>query len=304
MPTSLPHETPLASAQATPACLYVVATPIGHLADISERAREVLCTVPWVACEDTRTTRVLLNHLGAGAQTFAYHQHNERGAAERIVALVRSGHSVALVSDAGTPAVSDPGAEAVRLAHDLHLSVVPIPGASAVTTLLSACGFNAEQGFYFAGFLPQTASKRRTRLQALQEQAGIIVLYEAPHRIEECLADCLDVFGADRQIVIGRELTKRFEQIARMPLADCAAWLAADANRLRGEFVLALEARPASERQASTNGLSLDTLLRHLLDELPASASAKLAHKLLGVERAHAYERAAELSASAAKRKG
>jgi 16S rRNA (cytidine1402-2'-O)-methyltransferase len=304
MPTSLPHETPLASAQTSPACLYVVATPIGHLADISERAREVLCTVPWVACEDTRTTRVLLNHLGAGAQTFAYHQHNERGAAERIVALVRSGQSVALVSDAGTPAVSDPGADAVRLAHDQGVLVVPIPGASAVTTLLSACGFAGDQGFFFAGFLPQTAGKRRARLETLQAQDGIVVLYEAPHRIVECLEDCLEAFGPSRQIVIGRELTKRFEQIVRMPLADCAAWLAADANRLRGEFVLAIEARPPSERQASTGGLTLDTLLRHLLEELPASASAKLAHKLLGVERAQAYERASELSASAAKRKG
>ncbi len=284
--------------------MFIVATPIGHLADISERAREVLCSVPWVACEDTRTTRVLLNHLGAGAQTFAYHQHNERGAAERIVGLVQSGQSVALVSDAGTPAVSDPGADAVRLAHDKGVNVVPIPGASAVTTLLSACGFSAENGFYFAGFLPQTASKRRARLQTLQEQDGIIVLYEAPHRIQECLEDCLAQFGAERQIVIGRELTKRFEQIVRMPLGQCAAWLAADANRLRGEFALALEARPQTERSPASTGLSLDTLLRHLLEELPASASAKLAHKLLGVERAQAYERASELSANAVKRKG
>ena len=300
MSTSLPDERPLASPQDSQAALYIVATPIGHLADISARAREILCAVDWVACEDTRTTRVLLNHIGSSAQSFAYHQHNERSAAARIVDLVKQGQSVAVVSDAGTPGISDPGYAVVDAAHQAGLRIVAIPGASAVTSLLSVCGFDTAEGFYFAGFLPQTGSKRRARLLELERQPGVLVFYEAPHRIAECLEDLLRQFGPDRRIVIGRELTKRFEETARMPLLACASWLLADSNRGRGEFVLALEARDSSsDTEGMRAELSLDKLLRHLLEELPVSASAKIAHKLLGIPRKQAYEHALSIAQQA-----
>jgi 16S rRNA (cytidine1402-2'-O)-methyltransferase len=281
--------------QDTGLALYVVATPIGHLSDLSERARHLLLQVKWVAAEDTRVTKVLLQSIGASARTLTVHQHNEREAAQAIVDKLRAGESVALVSDAGTPAISDPGARVVEAVREAGFRVVPLPGPNAITTLLSASGLPAS-GFLFDGFLPVKTSARQERLgQLLAAQQGLnsnVVVYEAPHRIAE-LAALLDArLAGDQRVVIGRELTKRFEQIVQVPAGQVAAWVAADPNHLRGEFVVAWG--PAAPRAAvdveqvdrtAMMSIPVGELLDALLAHLPASRAAKLAHQLTGVPR-------------------
>jgi 16S rRNA (cytidine1402-2'-O)-methyltransferase len=269
--------------------LYVVATPIGNLADITRRALETLESVDVVAAEDTRNTRGLLNHYGIRTRLVALHAHNERGTAERVSGWIAQGKSVALVSDAGTPAVSDPGALVVAHVRAAGQRVVPIPGVSALTAALSASGIEAD-GVVFAGFLPVKGTARRERLAALAEGPWAIVLFEAPHRVVTTLADLHAALG-ERDVVIARELTKLFETVTRLPLAQAAAWVEADEDRRRGEFVLVIEGR-AVERAAA---LDPRALLETLLAELPVKQAVALAVKLTGEKRNALYALALEL---------
>ena len=271
--------------------LYVVATPIGNLRDITLRALDVLAAADVVAAEDTRNTSHLLTHHGIGAKRLmAVHQHNERGAAEKIIALLRAGQSVAFVSDAGTPAVSDPGALLVQAVRAAGLRVIPVPGANAALAALSAAGL-AEPHFLFCGFLPNKSAARRTALQELCNHPYTLVFYEAPHRIVECVADLCATLGEDRQIVLAREITKLFETIHACPLRDAEAWLLSDNNQQRGEFVVLVSGAPPQ------TGLSAETLniLALLLEELPLKQAAQLAAKITGANRSDLYQQALQM---------
>jgi 16S rRNA (cytidine1402-2'-O)-methyltransferase len=276
------------------AALYVVATPIGNLRDITLRALEVLAAADVLAAEDTRNTAHLLTHHGISAsRLIAVHQHNERGAAEKIIALLQAGQSVAFVSDAGTPAVSDPGALLVQAVRAAGLRVIPIPGASAAIAALSAAGL-AEAHFLFYGFLPNKSAARRTALQSLISHPYTLVFYEAPHRIVECVADLCAVLGGERQIVLAREITKLFETIHACALHDADAWLLSDSNQQRGEFVVLVSgALPQA-------GLSVETLntLSLLLEELPLKQAVQLAAKISGANRNELYQRALALKSA------
>lgn len=276
--------------------LYVVATPIGNLRDISLRALDVLTSADTVAAEDTRNTSHLLTHYGISAKRLlALHQHNERGAAEKIVALLQQGQAVALVTDAGTPAVSDPGAVLVEAVLAAGFRVIPIPGASAVVAALSASGLTTPH-FLFYGFLPNKSAARRTVLQALDRHPYTLVFYEAPHRILESVADLQLVFGDGRIVVLAREITKLFESIHRCTLGEAMAWLNSDANNQRGEFVLLVEGA-----QAKQDGLSAEAekILAVLLEELPLKQAVQLAVKITALNKNELYQRALELKGSA-----
>lgn len=273
--------------------LYLVATPIGNLSDLSARARETLAGVDLIACEDTRTTRPLLAAHGISAKTVALHEHNERTARDKLVAALASGQNVALVSDAGTPAISDPGALVVEAAHAAGIRVVPVPGANAAVAAYSASGFLADR-FLFAGFLPASAGARRKALTAL-DMACPIILYEAPHRVLDTVADLCTAFGAAREIVFARELTKKFEEIARMPLGEAGAWIAANSHRQQGEFVLVLGPAPAVE---TSDAADTDRMLAILLEELSVSEAARVAARLTGGSKNALYRRALALAAS------
>ena len=273
------------------AALYVVATPIGNLRDITLRALDVLAAANVVAAEDTRNTAHLLTHHGIGAnRLMAVHQHNERTAAEKIVALLQAGQSVAFVSDAGTPAVSDPGALLVQAVRAAGLRVIPVPGANAAIAALSAAGL-AEPHFLFHGFLPNKSAARCTALESLRDQACTLVFYEAPHRIVECVADLCAVLGGERQIVLAREITKLFETIHACMLRDAEAWLMADSNRQRGEFVVLVSGAvpqpglPAEARR----------ILETLLGELPLKQAVQLATQISGAGRNELYQLALQL---------
>jgi 16S rRNA (cytidine1402-2'-O)-methyltransferase len=271
--------------------LYVVATPIGNLGDVTHRALDTLARADWIAAEDTRVTRALLTHFGISARVVAVHAHNETAAAGRVCRAIAQGEAVALVSDAGTPGVSDPGAVVAAKAREAGLRVVPVPGASALTTALSASGLDFE-GVVFAGFLPAKGAERRERLAALAAGPWAIALFESPHRIVQTLSDLHEALG-ERDVVIARELTKRFESIARVPLAAAREWLEADADRRRGEFVLVLEGRPVEARSALDPRAVLETLLA----ELPVKQAVALAVKLTGGKRNELYALALELKA-------
>jgi 16S rRNA (cytidine1402-2'-O)-methyltransferase len=267
-----------------PVGLYVVATPIGNLGDMTARALETLAACDVVAAEDTRVTKGLLAHFGIGARVIALHEHNERTAAEGIVALLREGKSVALASDAGTPAVSDPGALVVDRVRAEGFPVFAIPGASALTAALSASGITAE-GVVFAGFLPSRGAERKRRLAELAAGPWAIALFESPHRIEATLADLHAALG-ERDVVVCREITKRFETITRVPLAQAVSWVKADENRSRGEFVLVVEGRPAK----ATSSVDPARVLDVLLAELSVKQAAALAAKITGVNRSELYQ--------------
>lgn len=275
--------------------LYLVATPIGNLADISLRALHVLSLVDTVACEDTRHTQTLLRAYGlerSGAQLLALHQHNEAEAAAQVVDRLRQGQRIAYVSDAGTPAISDPGARLVAAATQAGLSVVPVPGPSSVTAALSVAGIDLAQprgaGFVFAGFLPSKAGERSAAAAALAAEPRAVVLLEAPHRIEAA-AQALAGLGA-RPITVGRELTKQFEQITTLAAQALPDWLAADPNRVRGEFVLVLHPAPASA-EAGTD----TRVLQLLLAELPLKSAVRLAAEITGLSRNALYDAALAL---------
>ena len=270
----------------TPGVLYVVATPIGNLSDASPRALETLRSVELVACEDTRTSAKLLARHGISTRTVALHEHNERRAAAGLIDMLRAGKSVALVSDAGTPALSDPGAWLVQEAHRAGIRVSPLPGPSAAAAAISAAGFSAPQ-FLFAGFLPATKAGRRKALQAL-DVPWPVVFYEAPHRIGDTLADLAERFGAARELAICRELTKKFEEVVRLPLGQATAWLEQRAERSQGEFVLVLE--PGSETKA--DAIDADAVLEILLGALAPSEAAKLAARITGAPKNILYRKA------------
>jgi 16S rRNA (cytidine1402-2'-O)-methyltransferase len=272
--------------------LYVVATPIGNLRDISLRALDVLTSAETIAAEDTRNTSHLLTHYGISAnRLLALHQHNERGAAEKVIALLQQGQAVALVTDAGTPAVSDPGAVLVEAVLATGFRVIPIPGSSAVVAALSASGLTAPH-FLFYGFLPNKSAARLTVLQTLIEHPYTLVFYEAPHRILESVADLQTVFGDEREIVLARELTKLFENIHRCKLGEAMVWLNSDANNQRGEFVLLVTS--AEVRLDKISGETEKTL-RLLLEELPLKQAVQLAVKITGANKNELYQRALEI---------
>jgi 16S rRNA (cytidine1402-2'-O)-methyltransferase len=260
--------------------LYVVATPIGNLADSSPRSIEMLRSADIVACEDTRTSRTLLAHHGIGARTMALHAHNEREAGEKLLRALREGSNVALVSDAGTPAISDPGALLVAAAHREGLRVIPVPGPNAAIAAYSASGFAAES-FQFVGFL---STRKKNSFEEL-DVPWPVILYEAPHRVLETVTALLERFGPERELVIAREITKKFEEVARMKLAAGPAWLAAGAHRQQGEFVLILG--PQGEVRAEL--AEGKRVLGILLAAMPASEAAKLAAKITGVARKELY---------------
>lgn len=272
------------------AALYVVATPMGNLGDITLRALDLLRRADAVACEDTRHARPLLDNYDIKVPTFALHDHNEQEASGKLLALLAEGKSVALISDAGTPGISDPGARAVARVQEAGFPVIPLPGPNAAATAFSASGLTDER-FLFVGFLPSKSAARCAELARLKEVPAALVFYEAPHRVEETVADLAATLGPQRQLVVARELTKLFEQIARMPLADATAWFAADANRKRGEFVLIVSGPPSRE------GLDGETerILSLLVAELPTKAAAKLAAEITGASKNDLYQRALAL---------
>jgi len=289
--------------------LYVVATPIGNLSDLSERAAQTLRSVDVVACEDTRVSRVLLRHIGSDAKTISAHEHNQRKAAEAVLAHLEAGRSVALVSDAGTPAISDPGTLIVAAAHEAGHPVVPIPGPSAVAALLSCAGLS-DAPFLFEGFLPARAKARDARLAVVQAAAdsigAIVVLHEAPHRIEATLRALATRYGATRTVAIGRELTKTFEEVYRCPADRAPAWLEERPERVRGEFVIAVDGagenaagQGAGAAATAAGPIEPDALLARLLEDLSPSRAVKLAQELTGLAHRELYSRALSLGAKA-----
>lgn len=274
--------------------LYVVATPIGNLRDITLRALDVFREVDAIAVEDTRVSAKLLQHYAIKKDLIAVHSHNEATRAPRIIELLKAGKSVALISDAGTPTISDPGSTLVQAAHECGIPVLPIPGPNAAIAALSVSGLEAAH-FLFYGFLPAKKGERRTVITALANQPYPIVLYEAPHRVAECLADLSELLGSDRRIAISRELTKLFESHVRMPLGESLAWLAADPNNNRGEFVLIVEAAAAV---VSSSALDADSekLLRILMDELPLKQAVSLAQRISGAKRNMLYDAALKIN--------
>ena len=271
--------------------LYVVATPIGNLRDISLRALDVLEQADVIAAEDTRVTATLTSHYGITARLASLHAHNERQRADEVIAWLAAGKRVALVTDAGTPAISDPGALLVRAVADAGYAVVPVPGASAVVAALSASGLAAPQ-WLFCGFLPASAGARAKEIERLRAFGCALVFYEAPHRIAATLDALAASLGAERAVVIARELTKRFESIHRCALGDAAEWLGADANRMRGEFVLIVEPAPLPPAAAID---SHDALIAALLAELPLAQSVRIAVAATGLPKNRVYERALAL---------
>ena len=274
--------------------LYLVATPIGNLADLTLRAIHVLALVDAVACEDTRHSAALLRHLGLDKPLVALHQHNEHGAAQAVLQRLARGERVAYVSDAGTPAVSDPGAVLVAAAQAAGHTCLPIPGASSALAALSVAGDTVPGGFRFVGFLPARGAERQTALQAMADAPEAQVLFEAPHRIEALVRQLADTCPA-RRVTLCRELTKQFETVVTMSAAELPAWLAADPNRQRGEFVLVVHGRPAD---ATADERADERLLATLLRELPLKQAVALAAEIGGSPRNALYQRALALKAA------
>ena len=276
----------------TEGILYVVATPIGNLGDITLRAIETLKMVDAIAAEDTRHTSGLLSHFGISKKLIAVHEHNEQQSAEKLVLALKNGDNIALVTDAGTPAVSDPGAIVVKTVREAGIKVVPIPGVSAVVAALSASGI-MQNGFYFHGFLPASGAARRKQLEVLKAQTVTLIFYEAPHRIIESIEDIAKVLGENRQITFCRELTKTFETIYICPASLASAWLQADANQQRGEFVLLIEAAPMVEVQEISE--EAQRVLKCLLAELPLKQAVALATEITNEKKNALYELALKI---------
>jgi 16S rRNA (cytidine1402-2'-O)-methyltransferase len=272
--------------------LYVVATPIGNLADITLRALDTLKAVDAIAAEDTRHSSGLLNHYGISKKLIAVHEHNEQQSAQILITRLQAGESIGLITDAGTPAVSDPGALVVAAVREAGIRVVPIPGVSAVITALSASGI-ANNSFMFVGFLPASASHRRKQLETLKSVPSTLVFYEAPHRIIESIADLSAVLGGERNITFARELTKTYETIVTCALSEAEAWLKADANQQRGEFVLLVETAP--EKATETVPEEPARILKCLLKELPLKQAVALATEITGLKKNDLYDFALQL---------
>jgi 16S rRNA (cytidine1402-2'-O)-methyltransferase len=277
-------ELPMSSVQ--PGCLWVVATPIGHRDDLSARAIESLRAVAVVAAEDTRHSRPLLAHHNIGTPLIALHEYNERDAVDAIVQRLQSGEDVALISDAGTPLISDPGFRLVRAARAAGIRCVPVPGACAAIAALSVAGLPSDR-FVFEGFLPAKAAARRGRLQELAGDARTLIFYESSHRVAESLADMRDVFGAEREAVMARELTKLFETVLGEPLAQLAARVNADPDQQRGEHVILVAGRGEETDARLAEGQRVFAILR---EELPPAKAAKLAAAISGAPRKGLYD--------------
>jgi 16S rRNA (cytidine1402-2'-O)-methyltransferase len=269
-----------------PGCLWVVATPIGHRDDLSARAIESLRKVAVIAAEDTRHSRPLLVHHNIDTPLIALHEHNERDAVDAIVRRLQSGDSVALISDAGTPLISDPGFRLVRAARAAGIRCIPVPGACAAIAALSVAGLPSDR-FVFEGFLPPKAAARRSRLQELCGDARTVIFYESSHRVAESLADMRDIFGSGREAVLARELTKMFETVLSEPLAELAARVAADPDQQRGECVILVAGRGEEADAKLAEGQRVFAILR---EELPPAKAAKLAAAISGAPRKALYE--------------
>ena len=268
------------------ACLYIVATPIGNLSDISERAVQILKQVDLIAVEDTRHSGKLLQHSGVSTPMQALHEHNEAKKVEQLIDLLAAGKSIALISDAGTPLISDPGYQLVKAAIDAGIKVSPVPGASALIAALSASGLPSD-AFIFEGFLPNKSAGRLKKLEALADESRTLIFYEAPHRIIDCLEDMQQVFGAERVAVVARELTKTFETIKKDSLENLLSWTKADSNQQRGEFVLLIQGQ---EKAATTVNAEAERILDILLQELPLKQASQLAARITGIKKNTLYQ--------------
>lgn len=274
-------------ANVEPGVLYVVATPIGNLADISQRALGVLAGVDLIAAEDTRHSGRLLQQYQITTKTLALHDHNERDRAPDVVARLSQGKSVALISDAGTPLISDPGFHLVRLAREAGIRVVPVPGASAMLAALSAAGLPSDR-FVFEGFLPSKGTARKKRLEAMAAESRTAIFYEAPHRLLDTLADMVAVFGEDRFVVLARELTKTFETIKGDAVGALRQWVSSDPNQEKGEIVLLVKGLDTDESEAI--GAEAQRILSVLMAELPLSQASALAAKITGAKKKPLYQ--------------
>lgn len=272
--------------------LYVVATPIGHLDDITYRAIEVLKSVKLIAAEDTRTSAKLLKHFGINTPLTACHDHNESDKVNHLIERILAGENMALISDAGTPLISDPGFKFVRAAQAKGVQVIPVPGACAAIAALSAVGLPSDR-FSFEGFLPSKQSQRLLHLNRLKDETQTLIIYEAPHRILECVKDMADVFGADRPVGFAREITKTFETIKKMTLGELVEFISNDSNQQKGEIVLVIGGTSVEKDMEQEK---LDQLLTRLLQDLSVKAASQLAADLTGIKKKIAYQRALELS--------
>jgi 16S rRNA (cytidine1402-2'-O)-methyltransferase len=280
------------ASKSTVGTLYVVATPIGNLDDMSARALKVLANVALIAAEDTRHSIRLLQHFGIDTPLAACHEHNERDEGGRFITKLLAGEDVALVSDAGTPLISDPGYHLVRQARAAGVDVVPVPGACALIAALSAAGLPSDR-FIFEGFLPAKSAGRRGRLEQVKEEPRTLIFYEAPHRILECLEDMKLVFGAERPALLARELTKTFETLKGLPLAELCEFVASDSNQQRGECVVLVGGWSAPEGEAAIS-VQAQRVLDLLLAELPLKRAAALAAEITGVRKNLLYQAALE----------
>lgn len=275
----------------TTACLYIVATPIGNLSDISQRAIDTLKQVTLIAAEDTRHSGHLLQHYSITTPTLSLHEHNEQQRSELLLAKLQQGESVALISDAGTPLISDPGYRLVSLVRQYAIPVVPVPGSCALIAALSASGLASDR-FTFEGFLPAKQGMRQQTLQKLATEERTLIFYESPRRLQATLNDMIAIFGEDRPACVARELTKLHETIMSKPLAELAQWVAGDANQQRGECVLLIE---GAKQQQDAEEAEVSRVLAELLTELPTKRAAAIASSILNVSKNKAYDIALKL---------
>lgn len=267
--------------------LYIVATPIGNLSDITAHAIDCLKTVAIIACEDTRTSGKLLNHFNISTKTWAYHDHNAEVQTPKLIEVLQSGQSIALISDAGTPLISDPGFRLVRACHQAGITVSPVVGASAAIAALSVAGLPSDK-FYFYGFLPAKTAGRQSELTKIKDLTVTLIFYEAPHRIVECIDDMITVLGDNRQVTFCREITKTFETIYPSTLGELKAFVASDANQQKGEMVLVVAGANDSVNDEGKH----DELLKRLLQDLSVKKAAQLASDITGAKKNALYERA------------
>lgn len=275
------------------AALYVVATPIGNRDDISTRAKEVLASVNVIAAEDTRHSRILLDSLEIKTPLIALHEHNERAASDAILKRIKQGEAIALISDAGTPLLSDPGYFLVRQAQEENITVIPIPGACAAIVALSAAGLPTDR-FCFEGFLSAKSGPRKQTLEKLQHETRTLIFYEAPHRILDSLKAMQEVFGPQREAVIGRELTKKFETIRRAPLGELVPWVTADEMQQKGEFVVLVHGAAEQEMVSEKDQEAL-VILKVLCEELPVAQAARMVAAITGLKKNHVYDLALKI---------
>jgi 16S rRNA (cytidine1402-2'-O)-methyltransferase len=275
------------------ATLFIVATPIGNLGDISQRALEILRNVDLIAAEDTRHSSRLTQHFGISTRLVSYHDYSSSAREDTILAELAAGRSVALISDAGTPLISDPGYSLVARARQMQIRVIPIPGACALTTALCAAGLPTDR-FVFEGFPPHKQGARRQLFESLADEQRTLIFYESPHRIADSIIDMKDLFGEQRQAVICRELTKTWETIHGDSLGALSQWIMADDNNRRGEFVVLIHGAAAADQDALLS--DADRQLRILLEELPVKQAATLVAKLTGLKKNAVYKRALELA--------